>query len=230
MNRLDSRLEILNLGLSDYETIWSYQKELLQKKTIDTGLPDYLLLVEHPETITVGRKYKGPPIAGAKYIERGGEATLHNPGQMIAYPIVTLRERDLHQYLRKLESVVIDTLHSFELMSDRKESATGVWVESGARKIASIGVAVSHWTAYHGVAINVSNDLAPFKKISPCGFDSSIMTSMEKELGRQVKINSVSNNFAECFRKRIYENLKSDKTSCVLSEVNQERLNVLTGD
>jgi lipoate-protein ligase B len=117
-------------------------------------------------------------------VERGGQATYHGPGQIVAYPIVKLREdrRDLHAWMRALEQAVIDALAEVGLRAGRREGATGVWID-GERKICSIGVAASRWVTYHGLALNVSTDLSHFAAIAPCGFEAGVMTSVEREGG-----------------------------------------------
>jgi len=166
-------------------------------------LPDTLILVEHPAVYTQGRGEES--LAHLKsetfYIERGGQATYHNPGQLVAYPILTLEDknRDLHLYLRTLEEALIQTLEHFDIQGMRKEKATGVWVGEGKYKIASLGVAVRKWITYHGIALNVKNDLSGFFKINPCGFDAQVMTSMEKFTGRPFEMQAVKEVFVKFF-------------------------------
>lgn len=183
----DRVLRIRDLGTQPYEEAYAEQKALVQSKRSNPHIADYLLLVEHPEVYTYGRKSKAqeqslPGVA----VERGGQATYHNPGQLVGYPILSLEpgHRDLHRYMRKIESILIQVLSNFGVAATRRESCTGVWVSGGERKIASIGVAVSGWVTYHGFALNVCNDLAGFARIHPCGFDSRVMTSMLELLGK----------------------------------------------
>ena len=197
------QLEVIDLGLLDYES--SYQKQLdLVERRRKREIPDTLILVEHPDVYTYGRKSReATPIEGGVAIERGGEATFHNPGQLVAYPILFLEpgERDLHQYLRTLETAIAETLSKFGLIAGSREGATGVWV-SGTRKIASIGVAVRGWVTYHGIALNVANDLAGFARINPCGFDAAVMTSLREELASPCPpIERVKSAFVETFAK-----------------------------
>lgn len=157
------------------------------------AIPDTLVLVEHPEVITLGRSAKPSNVLAAGdipviAIERGGDVTLHGPGQLVAYPIFLLREgeRDLHRYLRGLEEAVLRTVADFGLAAARVPGRTGVWTGPGneSRKLASIGVAVRKWVTMHGLALNVNIDLARFTAINPCGFPAAVMTSMAQELGR----------------------------------------------
>lgn len=176
---------IVDLGTMAYAESWEFQKNIVSKIQVDPTRLDQLVIVEHPEVITVGRGFQGEN-KDAFEIERGGEATLHNLGQLVFYPILRLRpgERDIHGFLRKLEEVLILTMNEWGISAERRPGATGVWVDKGSRKIASIGIAVSKWVTYHGCALNVDNDLTAFRKINPCGFDWSVMTSITKETGR----------------------------------------------
>lgn len=123
-------------------------------------------------------------------INRGGQATFHGPGQVVAYPIFDLSAhgKDVHLFLRNLEEVVIRTLQRFSLIGYRREGLTGVWVDNAfgePRKIASIGIGVSRWISYHGLSLNVDLDLKYFRAISPCGQDGSVMTSVNALLAER---------------------------------------------
>lgn len=176
-----------DLGLRNYDEVYHYQLELVGRLKHAHLSLDRLLFVEHNDIYTLGRRSSQaetdqafPTIS----IERGGQITFHNPGQLVCYPILRLREKekDLHKYLRRLEQLLIDVLSDFGLKGERRPGATGVWIEGREKKIASIGVAVSSWVTYHGTALNISNDLSGFAKIRPCGFPSEVMTSMAVEL------------------------------------------------
>jgi lipoate-protein ligase B len=173
-------------------------------------VPDTLLFVEHPHVITAGRSAKRDNLLAVGdtplfEIERGGDVTYHGPGQLVGYPIFLLRqeERDLHVYLRNLEEAIIRACARFGLPGERKEGWTGVWTAGGARKLASIGVAVKRWVTMHGFALNVSTDLARFAAINPCGLDAAVMGSMSGELGRPIALGAVKDavrdSFAEVF-------------------------------
>jgi lipoate-protein ligase B len=182
---------LYDLGfVRDYNTVWQFQKVLLEKR-IAGEIPDSLVLVEHDHVLTLGRSthFDNILVEGLpKFeIERGGDVTYHGPGQLVAYPIISLQERSLgvRQYVELLESIISGALDNYGIKSNGKlGQLTGVWVEN-KRKIASIGVAVSHWVTYHGFALNVNTDLTYFQKIKPCGFEYGIMTSVRKELGRE---------------------------------------------
>lgn len=164
---------------------------------------DLLILLEHPAVITSGRSSARNNLlwadgklraAGIDYAEsrRGGDITLHAPGQLVGYPIVDLHhyQRDLHRFLRCLEEVLVCTLADFGLLGTRVPGKTGVWIDG--RKIASIGIAVRRWISYHGFALNIDNDLALFQAIIPCGLPGVTMTSMQRELDRPVDRQAVA--------------------------------------
>ncbi len=198
---------LYDLGFSlDYGAIWDFQKKLVERR-IGREIPDSLILVEHDHVLTMGRNSHEENILVRELprfeVERGGDVTYHGPGQLVAYPILSLTQNSLgvRQYIELLEKSVIDTLGAFGLTATGKlGQLTGVWVE-GKRKIASIGVACSHWVTYHGLALNVSTDLSYFQKIKPCGFEAGIMTSLEKELGHEVEMSEVKEKFLESFSK-----------------------------
>jgi lipoyl(octanoyl) transferase len=169
------------------------------------AIADTLILVEHPEVITLGRSAKPGNVLDAGEIpvvpvERGGDVTLHGPGQLVAYPVFLLREgeRDLHRYLRGLEEAIIRSVADFGLLGLRVAGRTGVWTGPPAapRKLASIGVAVRKWVTLHGLALNVNTDLDRFAAINPCGFPAGVMTSMARELGQPVDLARVKEALA----------------------------------
>jgi len=203
---LASRLpsQLLDLGTLEYGESLRMQQALVAQRQAGT-IPDTLVLVEHPDAITLGRSAKPDNIVDAGAIpvfpiERGGDVTYHGPGQVVAYPIFLLREteRDLHRYLRGLEETVLRTLADFDLAGTRRPGLTGVWTvhETAPKKLASIGVAVRKWVTLHGLALNVNTDLARFAAIHPCGLDASVMTSMAHELGRPVDLAAVKDALA----------------------------------
>jgi len=197
-----NRTLLVDLETRDYKETWDLQLRLLELRA-QALLPDILLLVEHPHVITMGKSAKPENVLSKTLpiyeVERGGDVTYHGYGQLVAYPILDLssRNRDIRQYLRKLERVLIGTLAHFGITAQRIEGRTGVWI--GQKKIASIGVAVRSWITFHGFALNVSTDLSYFSKINPCGYDSAIMTSMTEQLGRGVSISEVKALLIHCF-------------------------------
>jgi len=172
-------LEVMRLGSRPYDEVWELQQDLLARR-VDDEIHDTLVLVEHDPIVTVGR---GTQVEGApgveiqvREVERGGEATFHGPGQLVAYPIIKLPEgrRDIHRYLRDLEEVVIRVLAEVEVIGARRDGFTGVWI--GERKVCSIGVAVRRWVTWHGLALNIHTDLESFQRFRPCGLDPGVMT------------------------------------------------------
>jgi lipoyl(octanoyl) transferase len=184
---------VVDLGRTSYRDAWARQLALVEARQRGEE-PDTLLLVEHDHVFTLGRRREAEgnvldagdvEVIG---IERGGDVTYHGPGQLVAYPIVLLREgaeRDLHAYLRNLEEAVIRTCTRFGLATDREPGKTGVWTTTpvGRKKLCSMGIACRKWVAFHGLALNVTTDLAYFRRINPCGFESSVMTTMAEQLG-----------------------------------------------
>lgn len=175
-----------------YRDVWDFQKRLVEERALDQ-IEDTLLFVEHTPVITRGRglQWTGaprepkplsnlPPNTDYFEIERGGDLTWHGPGQLVLYPIVKLKERDVGGFLRNLEKTLIEWCSLYGVKAEMRENATGVWIGEGegSRKIASIGIAVRKWVTYHGVAINLTNEILPFHAFSPCGFESQVMSRL----------------------------------------------------
>jgi lipoyl(octanoyl) transferase len=174
-------LDVRRLSRTPYDEGRRLQLELLERR-IAGASGDVLVLCEHDPVITVGRGTDLSDVAGATIpiveVERGGEATYHGPGQLVAYPIYALppARRDLHRYLRDLEEVVIRVLAEVDIEGRRVDGLTGVWI--GEKKVCSIGVAVRRWVAWHGLALNLAADLDAFAQFRPCGLDASVMTNV----------------------------------------------------
>jgi lipoate-protein ligase B len=208
-------LRVHKLGLIGYDEALKRQLDLVERlKTSETATDEFLLLLEHPPVITIGRS--GTPdnvrVDEAELRQqgvilreagRGGDVTYHGPGQLVGYPILRLDRhgKDVHRYMRSLEAVLIAALEHFGVAAARRPGLTGVWVAD--RKIASIGVAVTRWITYHGFALNVAPNLAHFDLIHPCGLRGVEVTSMAKELARPVAVKEVepviTQSFAEEF-------------------------------
>jgi lipoyl(octanoyl) transferase len=186
---------VVDLGTRDYEATLELQRRLVARRQAGE-IGDVLLLVEHPDVITVGRRagaeaHVHDPDVKVVEIERGGDVTYHGPGQLVGYPILSLseEERDLHRYLRALEEALLGLLTELELPGRRNPGWTGAWI--GARKVASIGIAVRRWVTLHGFALNVCTALERFSAIDPCGLPAAVMTSVSAELGRAVTVDEL---------------------------------------
>jgi lipoyl(octanoyl) transferase len=196
MSRNGEPLWCVRTGCVPYPEALALQKRLEAARQ-DGRVPDVLLLLEHPPTYTRGRRSTpaelpmGEDWYRAQGIEifdtdRGGRVTYHGPGQIVAYPVVSLRPYgdDVHEYIRRMEGVVVAVLDSYGIQAGTVDGLTGVWT-SERRKIGSIGVHVSRGVTTHGFAVNVNNDLQPFEWIVPCGIDNCQMTSVSRELRRE---------------------------------------------
>jgi lipoyl(octanoyl) transferase len=204
-------------GLLDYQQAWNKQEALfssivaLKIKNRDSEdvqpTNNHLVFVEHPHVYTLGKSGKqqnllldeeGLKSKQASYykINRGGDITYHGPGQIVGYPILDLDNffTDIHLYLRTLEEAVILTLADYGITAGRYPGFTGVWLDADnerARKICALGVRCSRWVTMHGFAFNVNTDLQYFDNIVPCGIDDKDVTSMQRELGREVEMDEV---------------------------------------
>ena len=206
-----------DLGLIDYKEAWDYQEkrfnEILdvkknnRKENRQDPTLSYLLFCEHPHVYTLGKSGDENNLLvnedylksrGATFykINRGGDITYHGPGQIVGYPILDLDNffTDIHKYLRYLEEAVILTLADYGIESTRSDGETGVWLDVGgekARKICALGVRSSRWVTMHGFAFNVNCDLSYFGSIIPCGIVDKSVTSMQKELSKEVDMQEV---------------------------------------
>ena len=185
------------LGQIDYGTAWRLQQLLVERRARGEG-QDLLLLCQHADVITVGRRQRAQAnILDPRFpifeIERGGDATYHGPGQLVGYPILLLQpgrgaehsdpwgERDLHAYLRALEEALGGLCAECGVPTSRKQSWTGVWTADQQRKLVSLGIAVRRWVTFHGFALNVTTELARFATLNPCGLQAEVMTSLAAE-------------------------------------------------
>jgi len=180
-----ARFEVIDLGRADYLTHEARMFEALDE--VLQGGPDRLLLAECDPVLTVGRAAQTEAYRLSKLpvyeVNRGGKATFHGPGQLVVWPVIALHDeaRDLHKYLHALEESLIIALQRLGVAAGRDARNTGVWVAK--RKLASIGVAVRRWVAYHGLALNVSTDMHWFQQFDPCGLEPDWMTSLQIEMG-----------------------------------------------
>jgi len=207
-----------DLGLIDYKEAWDYQEKLFaetidQKIQIRNGntelvTKNYLLFCEHPHVYTLGKSGSIDHLllnevqleennANFYKINRGGDITYHGPGQLVGYPIFDLDHffSDIHKYLRFLEQAVIDTLAEYDVVGDRMDGLTGVWIDANtpkARKICAMGVKSSRWVTMHGIGFNINSDLSYFSNIIPCGIDDKAVTSLKQELGREIDMSKLA--------------------------------------
>jgi lipoyl(octanoyl) transferase len=208
--RSETTVDVRRLpGLTPYAEAWDIQKDLVRLRRKD-GIPNTFILCEHPPVYTVGRAAKdaGNLGAGEEYLramgaevfwsDRGGDATFHGPGQIVGYPILRLEVRDTHAYLRELEDVIIRVLEDYGLKGWHHPEYTGVWVAD--RKIAAIGVKFSSgWITSHGFALNVKTDLSWFDRITPCGIKEFGITSLNRELDREISLLEVEEKLVDRF-------------------------------
>ncbi len=209
-------LEIIDWGHTDYEDAFDRQKARVEARRAD-NCRDALIFTEHAPVYTIGlRKDAAQHLIwdeqacvrqGIAIVKsnRGGDITYHGPGQIVGYPILSLRHRkDLHAYLRDLEEVVIRTLATYGLESARRAGKTGIWIDN-ERKVCAIGVAVRSWISYHGFALNVNPDMTHFNGIVPCGITDGSVTSLAYELNKDVDIAEIKARLAVEFE-RIFGN------------------------
>lgn len=182
----------------EYEAALALQREV-HSEVVSRGRPNTLLLLEHPPVFTAGRRTLDSerPVDGSTVIDvdRGGKITFHGPGQLVGYPIITLKNsNDVVGFVRELENALIDICAEFNLKTERYCERSGVWIrdEKGDRKIAAIGLRVARGVTMHGFALNVSPDLSYFNRIVPCGIPDAGVTSLAVELGRDITIDEVS--------------------------------------
>ena len=191
---------LLNLGTVEYREALDLQHRIAAE-VAGGERPDTVLLLEHPPTITLGRRTEegevhvpeGADVAIVE-VDRGGKSTYHAPGQLVCYPILDLKRhgQDVKRYCRDLEEALIRTLGPRGVEATRIEGLTGIWVEGPPRKIASIGIHVSKWVTTHGYALNVDLDPAPFTEwITACGLENAAFTTIARQLGRAVAVDEV---------------------------------------
>lgn len=221
-------VKFLDLGLIDYKKAWDYQEKLFEevvqiksnnrKLSSDLAVPtpNYLLFCSHPNVYTLGNSGNKENLLinekqleekNASYykINRGGDITYHGPGQIVGYPILDLDNffTDIHKYLRFLEEAVIRMLSEYKIQASRSKGETGVWIDVEdplkARKICAMGVRASRWVTMHGFALNVNVDLDYFNNIIPCGIVDKTVTSMNKELGKDIDEEDVKQKLKKHF-------------------------------
>jgi lipoyl(octanoyl) transferase len=224
---MDAEILVVRCGLVPYEEGRAAQR-WLEGARQEGEVADVLLLLEHPPVYTRGRRSSEEelPMRAEWYemqgievreTDRGGRVTYHGPGQLVAYPIVSLKPYgdDVHEYVRRLERVAISSLAAHGVAASTIDGLTGVWTEGeapgpeagagAARKIGSIGVHVSRGVTTHGMAVNVNNDLQPFEWVVPCGIENCHVTSLSHELGAEQDLaafaDTVAARYAEVFER-----------------------------
>jgi len=213
--------DIIDLGLCDYKDVLEKQHAMVEKR-IAGEAGETFIFVEHPPTITLGARASANKLLldaeaiTAKGIElvsirRGGGTTAHNPGQLVLYPIVNIKHLQLGvaEFIRGLEKVGIELLSRFGLNCQRRNGFPGLWI--GEKKIASIGVKIKKWTTYHGMAININNDLDIFDYIVPCGLDNVEMTSLKTQLGKSVDMQNVKDELKNILEEHFINHPKTSK-------------------
>jgi len=229
----DTGVEIIDCGLAEYRKILRLQHKLRERRSRGE-IPNTILMVEHPPVITLGARRSANKVLANREelarrhidvveIRRGGGGTAHNPGQIVFYPILHLQELGLgvSEYIRNLEGIGIKLLRALRVHSTRRKGYPGLWV--GDKKIASIGVRVSKFVTYHGMAINIQNDLSIFDLLIPCGLDGVEMTSVLKEGGICTAMNQVKAKLAQLLTNHFSDNeLKLNRSFSASSEVREK--------
>lgn len=203
-------IDVRRLGLVSYTDGLELQRALVDDRKAGR-IPDTLLLLQHPHVLTIGVKKDGrqhilaaPDLLASRGVEvfetgRGGDVTYHGPGQLVGYPIIDLNpdRRDVHKYVRDLESVMIGVCADYGLTADRVKGFSGAWI--GDAKIGAIGVRISRWVTSHGFAFNVTTDLDFFNLIVPCGIADKAVTSLASQIGRAISMAEVEDAFIRHF-------------------------------
>lgn len=236
---MSRKIHFHDLGAIEYGDAWQRQEKLLKsavdiktarrngdENALARDIKNYLLLCEHPHVYTLGKSGHMENLLvnderlkamGATFYKtnRGGDITYHGPGQIVGYPVLDLEQfvTDLGLYMRNLEQVIINTLGHYDITAGRLDGATGVWLDehdpAKARKICAMGVRASRWVTIHGFALNVNTNMNFFDHIVPCGITDKAVTSMQRELGRQVDEQEVKahvrNEFANVFDAEMVE-------------------------
>lgn len=226
---MNTKIAFEDLGVKDYQSVWEYQEKLMKniidikmenrklspEQTIET--PNHFLFVEHPHIYTLGKSGAEENMLinsnklkeiNADFVKtnRGGDITYHGFGQIVGYPILDLENffTDIHLYIRNIEEVIILTMSEYGLKGERSKGETGVWLDVGkpyARKICAIGVRASRWVTMHGFAFNINTDMKYFDYIIPCGIRDKQVTSLQRELEREIPMKEVKEKIKRNFEK-----------------------------
>jgi lipoate-protein ligase B len=206
-SKIAKPLRNIDCGLADYREVLELQQQLREKRRRGE-IPNSVLILEHQPVITLGARQSANKLLADRKdlaqkhidvveIRRGGGTTAHNPGQLVFYPILHLQQLNLgiSEYIRELESIGAELLEQLGVHAERRKGYPGLWV--GPKKIASIGVRVSKFITYHGMAINIKNDLSIFDFITPCGLNNVEMTSVLKETGTRHSMNQTKERLSQ---------------------------------
>lgn len=217
-----NELEYVDWGLTPYAEAYEKQKALfdmaVKRKMADEQVCNTLVFCEHPHVITLGKHGSDANLLFPEKVlkekqislfrvDRGGDITYHGPGQLVGYPILDLESFriGLKEYIYRIEETIIDLLAEYDIKGVRLAGATGVWIDTGrlmkVRKICAVGVRSSRYITMHGFALNVSTDLDYFNLINPCGFKDKGVTSMERELNREIEMEEVKKRLLYCMRR-----------------------------
>lgn len=211
-----------DIGFMDYEEVWQLQKEIfhrsVQEKLSGLKPEHHLILCEHPHVYTMGKSAKQTNLLLSESelrdksidvfdIERGGDITYHGPGQLVVYPIFDLEQLNIgvKQFVHHIEQAIINVLGAHAIEAGRIEGRIGIWTGTGndERKLAAIGIRCSRHVTMHGLALNVNTDLSLFNHIIPCGIQDKGVSSLQKELGREIPMSDVKqaiiNQFTSIF-------------------------------
>ncbi|MFQ5512620.1 MAG: lipoyl(octanoyl) transferase LipB [Candidatus Krumholzibacteriia bacterium] len=206
---MEGTMRVHDLDTMPYDEAFALQKRTVQRLQSGGG-EETLYLLEHPHVVTLGRNASAASLIAGKTLlesrgvtvvetDRGGDATYHGPGQLVGYPIIALEpgRRDIRRYVADVEEVLLRTLAGFSIEARRDDVHRGVWV--AGRKIASVGIRISRWVTCHGFALNVDTDLSYFSLIHPCGISSCEMTSIRREIGRDIDMAAVKETIVRHF-------------------------------
>lgn len=213
--------EVEWLGFTPYDDGLALQERAVSDRIANTT-EDRLILLEHPHVYTLGRAADRTNVLSSEaelaavgaalyHTGRGGDVTYHGPGQLVGYPVISLKPDrcDVHRYVRDLEEVLIRAIADFGVQGSRIEGLTGVWV--AGEKVAAIGVRIARWVTSHGFALNVTTDLTRFGAIVPCGISDRGVTSLERLTGRKVSLEDVAErvaaHFGVVFERRIIQHI-----------------------
>lgn len=223
------KIVIKDLGLADYQTVYSRQLALVEQLSRGGAEDEHCLIVEHPAVFTLGKNGSSEHLGVSKAflrqnnidlirIERGGEITYHGPGQLVCYPIISLKRHRLTvaAYIKLLEAIMIDVAQSFGIDAERDPRNHGVWYRG--KKFGSVGIAIKKGLSFHGLALNINNDLKPFSWVNPCGLTSVQMTSLGELHGAVIDMAIAKKHLIEALIRRL------QMKTCQLVPANLEQL------